>query len=122
MKNIELKGVSNIVNTTDDLEWFMIQFIRKFAEMEEVHYDIKDLEDLEIDNTMLKAQLDDTEKQYKDLQVKYNELRDNYLELYVMYIQAKNKGKIKKEQKDKHRAFRKELEEHPEILDIDLPF
>nr|DAT50478.1 MAG TPA: hypothetical protein [Caudoviricetes sp.] len=51
-KNINLGGVSNIVNSTKDLEWFMTQFIRKYEEMAEL-YDAEvvdnELEELKAD-------------------------------------------------------------------------
>lgn len=124
MKDINLKGVSNIVNSTQDLEWFMTQFIRKYAEMAEMQdLDCSDteIEDLKIDLQIANNELGVTQKHLEELQVKYDKLRDMYLELYVMYIQAKNKGKIDKSMKDKHREYRKELEQD-KLLDFELPF
>lgn len=124
-KNINLGGVSNIVNNTKDLEWFMTQFIRKYEEMAEL-YDT-DVVDNELGE--LKANLNVTEEALKfnedkleELEGKYNMLRDMYLELYIMYTQAKNKGKIDKSMKDKHKEFRKKMTDDKVYDEIELPF
>lgn len=124
-KNINLGGVSNIVNSTKDLEWFMTQFIRKYAEMAELYdADVVDneLEELEINLRVTEEALKFNEDKLEELEGKYNKLRDMYLELYVMYIQAKNKGKIDKDMKTKHRAFRKKMTDDKVYDEMELPF
>ena len=58
-KNINLGGVSNIVNSTKDLEWFMTQFIRKYEEMAELQ-DVacidEEVEDLKLELEMYHAE------------------------------------------------------------------
>lgn len=124
-KNINLSGVSNIVNSTKDLEWFMTQFIRKYEEMAELYdADVVDneLEELKINLSVTEEALKFNEDKLEELEGKYNTLRDMYLELYVMYIQAKNKGKIDKNMKTKHREFRKKMTDDKFYDEIELPF
>lgn len=124
-KNINLGGVSNIVNSTKDLEWFMTQFIRKYEEMAELYdADVVDneLEELKINLRVTEEALKFNEDKLEELEGKYNMLRDMYLELYVMYIQAKNKGKIDKSMKTKHRAFRKKMTDEKVYDEMELPF
>ena len=124
-KNINLGGVSNIVNNTKDLEWFMTQFIRKYEEMAELYdADVVDneLEELKINLNVTEEALKFNEDKLEELEGKYNTLRDMYLELYVMYIQAKNKGKIDKSTKTKHREFRKKMTDDKVYDEMELPF
>lgn len=124
-KNINLGGVSNIVNNTKDLEWFMTQFIRKYEEMAELYdADVVDneLEELKINLRVTEEALKFNEDKLEELEGKYNTLRDMYLELYVMYIQAKNKGKIDKSMKTKHREFRKKMTDDKVYDEMELPF
>lgn len=124
-KNINLGGVSNIVNSTKDLEWFMTQFIRKYEEMAELYdADVVDneLEELKISLNVTEEALKFNEDKLEELEGKYNMLRDMYLELYVMYIQAKNKGKIDKSMKTKHRDFRKKMTDEKVYDEMELPF
>lgn len=124
-KNINLGGVSNIVNSTKDLEWFMTQFIRKYEEMAELYdADVVDneLEELKISLRVTEEALKFNEDKLEELEGKYNMLRDMYLELYVMYIQAKNKGKIDKSMKTKHREFRKKMTDEKVYDEMELPF
>lgn len=124
-KNINLGGVSNIVNSTKDLEWFMTQFIRKYEEMAELYdADVVDneLEELKINLSVTEEALKFNEDKLEELEGKYNTLRDMYLELYVMYIQAKNKGKIDKSMKTKHRDFRKKMTDEKVYDEMELPF
>lgn len=124
-KNINLGGVSNIVNSTKDLEWFMTQFIRKYEEMAELYdADVVDneLEELKISLRVTEEALKFNEDKLEELEGKYNMLRDMYLELYVMYIQAKNKGKIDKSMKTKHRDFRKKMTDEKVYDEMELPF
>lgn len=124
-KNINLGGVSNIVNSTQDLEWFMTQFIRKYEEMAELYdTDVVDneLEELKANLNVTEEALKFSEDKLEELEGKYNMLRDMYLELYVMYIQAKNKGKIDKSMKTKHKEFRKKMEDDKVYDEMELPF
>lgn len=124
-KNINLSGVSNIVNSTKDLEWFMTKFIRKYEEMAELYdADVVDneLEELKINLRVTEEALKFNEDKLEELEGKYNMLRDMYLELYVMYIQAKNKGKIDKSMKTKHREFRKKMTDDKVYDEMELPF
>ena len=124
-KNINLGGVSNIVNSTQDLEWFMTQFIRKYEEMAELYdADVVDneLEELKANLNVTEETLKVREDKLEELEGKYNMLRDMYLELYVMYIQAKNKGKIDKSMKNKHKEFRKKMEDDKVYDEMELPF
>lgn len=124
-KNINLGGVSNIVNSTKDLEWFMTQFIRKYEEMAELQ-DVacidEEVEDLKLELEMYHAEDRVNRERLDTLEGKYRELRDMYLELYVMYIQAKNKGKIDKDMKTKHREFRKKMTDDKVYDEMELPF
>lgn len=124
-KNINLGGVSNIVNNTKDLEWFMTQFIRKYEEMAELYdADVVDneLEELKVNLRVTEEALTFKEDKVEELEGKYSKLRDMYLELYVMYIQAKNKGKIDKSMKTKHREFRKKMTDEKVYDEMELPF
>lgn len=124
-KNINLGGVSNIVNSTQDLEWFMTQFIRKYEEMAELYdADVVDneLEELKVNLNVTEEALKFSEDKLEELEGKYNMLRDMYLELYIMYIQAKNKGKIDKSMKTKHKDFRKKMEDDKVYDEMELPF
>lgn len=124
-KNINLSGVSNIVNSTKDLEWFMTQFIRKYEEMAELYdADVVDneLEELKVNLRVTEEALKFKEDKVEELEGKYSKLRDMYLELYVMYIQAKNKGKIDKSMKTKHREFRKKMTDDKVYDEMELPF
>lgn len=121
-KNINLGGVSNIVNNTKDLEWFMTQFIRKYEEMAELQDVGEEIEDLKLELEMYHAEDRVNRERLEELEGKYNTLRDMYLELYVMYIQAKNKGKIDKSMKTKHREFRKKMTDDKVYDEMELPF
>lgn len=124
-KNINLGGVSNIVNNTKDLEWFMTQFIRKYEEMAELYdADVVDneLEELKVNLRVTEEALKFKEDKVEELEGKYSKLRDMYLELYVIYIQAKNKGKIDKSMKTKHREFRKQMTDEKVYDEMELPF
>lgn len=124
-KNINLGGVSNIVNNTKDLEWFMTQFIRKYEEMAELYdADVVDneLEELKVNLRVTEEALKFKEDKVEELEGKYSKLCDMYLELYVMYIQAKNKGKIDKSMKTKHREFRKQMTDEKVYDEMELPF
>ena len=124
-KNINLGGVSNIVNSTQDLEWFMTQFIRKYEEMAELYdADVVDneLEELKADLNVTEEALKVREDKLVELEGKYNMLRDMYLELYIMYTQAKNKGKIDKSMKTKHKEFRKKMTDNKVYDEVELPF
>lgn len=121
-KNINLGGVSNIVNNTKDLEWFMTQFIRKYEEMAELQDVGEEIEDLKLELEMYHAEDRVNRERLEELEGKYNTLRDMYLELYVMYIQAKNKGKIDKSMKTKHREFRKKMTDEKVYDEMELPF
>ena len=121
-KNINLGGVSNIVNNTKDLEWFMTQFIRKYEEMAELQDVGEEIEDLKLELEMYHAEDRVNRERLEELEGKYSKLRDMYLELYVMYIQAKNKGKIDKSMKDKHKEFRKKMTDDKVYDEVELPF
>lgn len=121
-KNINLGGVSNIVNNTKDLEWFMTQFIRKYEEMAELQDVGEEIEDLKLELEMYHAEDRVNRERLEELEGKYSKLRDMYLELYVMYIQAKNKGKIDKSMKTKHREFRKKMTDEKVYDEMELPF
>ena len=124
-KNINLGGVSNIVNNTKDLEWFMTQFIRNYEKMAELSdADVVDneWEELKIKLNVTEEALKFNEDKLEELEGKYNKLRDMYLELYVMYNQAKNKGKIDKSMKDRHREFRKKMTDEKVYDEMELPF
>ena len=81
-----------------------------------------ELEELKINLSVTEEALKFNEDKLEELEGKYNTLRDMYLELYVMYVQAKNKGKIDKSMKNKHKEFRKNMTDDKVYDEIELPF
>ena len=122
----------NMINSAQDLEWFMTNFIRKYEELESKfeRYDGETIEDLE-------QEKEENEKMYehriKRLEAGVQELREEkkvligkFMELYTMMLKYRNddKDSVTLKQKRDMSKFRKLMKAERERMDWedDIPF
>lgn len=132
MSRIKQNVFGNMINTTEDLEWFMVNFIRHYSEMAETiencDGDIENPASLK-ENLDFDKELD--EKLHKKLQEDYDKLLEaykivveHYLDLYGLFKKTSKKIPITKADRKKHREFSRMM--YKELLDvteeIELPF
>lgn len=122
----------NMINSTQDLEWFMTNFIRKYEELENKleRYDGETIEDIERDKRENEIYY---ENQRRRLEGEILELReekkiliDKFMELYTMMLKYRNddKGSVTLKQKRDMSNFRKLMKAERERMDWedDIPF
>ena len=122
----------NTINSTQDLEWFMINFIRKYEELESKfeRYDGETIEDIERDKMENELYYENERRRLEEEILKLREekkvLIDKFMELYTMMLKYRNDdGKsVTLKQKRDMSNFRKLMKAERERIDWedDLPF
>ena len=122
----------NMINSTQDLEWFMTNFIRKYEELESKfeRYDGVTIEDIERDKRENELYYENErrrlEEEILELREEKKVLIDKFMELYTMMLKYRNDdGKsVTLKQKRDMSNFRKLMKAERERIDWedDLPF
>ena len=122
----------NMINSTQDLEWFMTNFIRKYEELESKfeRYDGETIEDIERDKRENEIYYENERRRLEEEILKLREekkaLIDKFMELYTMMLKYRNDdGKsVTLKQKRDMSNFRKLMKAERERIDWedDLPF
>ena len=119
----------NMINNTQDLEWFMANFIRKYEELESKfeHYDGETIEDLEREKEeMYEHRIERLEAGIQELKEEKKVLIDKFMELYTMMLKYRNddKDSVTLKQKRDMSNFRKLMKAERERMDWedDIPF
>ena len=122
----------NMINNTQDLEWFMINFIRKYEELENKfeRYDGETIEDIERDKRENELYYENERRRLEEEILKLREekkvLIDKFMELYTMMLKYRNddKGSVTLKQKRDMSNFRKLMKAERERMDWedDIPF
>lgn len=122
----------NMINSTQDLEWFMTNFIRKYEELERNYerYDGETIEDIERDKRdneiYYENQIKGLEAEIKELQEEKKVLIDKFLELYTMMLKYRNDDgdSVTFKQKREMSSFRKLMKAERERIEWedDIPF
>lgn len=122
----------NMINSADDLEWYMINFIRHYKELEEKfeRYDGVSIEDIEKDKRdneeFYERYLREYEGKVKELIEEKRELIVKFMELYDMMLKYRNDDgdSVTVKQKREMSKFRKLLkaELHEMDLEDEIPF
>ena len=122
----------NMINSTQDLEWFMTNFIRKYEELESKYerYDGETIEDIERDKKENELYYENErrrlEEEILELREEKKVLIDKFMELYTMMLKYRNDdGKsVTLKQKRDMSNFRKLMKAERERIDWedDLPF
>ena len=121
-----------MINSTQDLEWFMTNFIRKYEELESNYerYDGETIEDIERDKRdneiYYENQIKGLEAEIKELQEEKKVLIDKFLELYTMMLKYRNDDgdSVTFKQKREMSSFRKLMKAERERIEWedDIPF
>ena len=119
----------NMINSANDLEWFMINFIHYHEELESK---VEELEErVEEENTVLNKQYYITkgerlEKEVEELKAEKKELILKFLDLYKMMLQYRNDegDEVTLKQKRDMSKFRKLMKEELKVMEEeeDIPF
>ena len=122
----------NTINSTQDLEWFMTNFIRKYEELESKfeRYDGETIEDIERDKRENEIYYENERKRLEEEILELREekkvLIDKFMELYTMMLKYRNDdGKsVTLNQKRDMSNFRKLMKAERERIDWedDIPF
>ena len=122
----------NMINSTQDLEWFMTNFIRKYEELESKfeRYDGETIEDIERDKRENELYYENErrrlEEEILELREEKKVLIDKFMELYTMMLKYRNDdGKsVTLKQKRDMSNFRKLMKAERERMDWedDIPF
>ena len=86
----------NTINSTQDLEWFMTNFIRKYEELESKfeRYDGETIEDIERDKRENELYYENERRRLEEEILKLREekkaLIDKFMELYTMMLKYRN--------------------------------
>ena len=122
----------NMINSTQDLEWFMTNFIRKYEELEHKYerYDGETIEDIERDKRENELYYENErrrlEEEVLELREEKKVLIDKFMELYTMMLKYRNDdGKsVTLKQKRDMSKFRKLMKAERERMDWedDIPF
>ena len=122
----------NMINSTQDLEWFMTNFIRKYEELEHKyeHYSGETIEDLEQEKEenekMYEHRIERLEAEVQELREEKKVLIDKFMELYTMMLKYRNNDKdsVTLKQKRDMSKFRKLMKAERERMDWedDIPF
>ena len=122
----------NMINSTQDLEWFMTNFIRKYEELENKfeRYDGETIEDLERDKIENELYYENERRRLEEEILKLREekkvLIDKFMELYTMMLKYRNddKDSVTLKQKRDMSNFRKLMKAERERMDWedDIPF
>lgn len=122
----------NMINSTQDLEWFMTNFIRKYEELESKfeRYDGETIEDIERDKRENEIYYENQrrrlEEEILELREEKKVLIDKFMELYTMMLKYRNddKDSVTLKQKRDMSKFRKLMKAERERMDWedDIPF
>ena len=122
----------NMINSTQDLEWFMTNFIRKYEELESKfeRYDGETIEEIERDKRENELYYENERRRLEDeiLELKEEKkvLIDKFMELYTMMLKYRNNDKdsVTLKQKRDMSKFRKLMKAERERMDWedDIPF
>ena len=122
----------NMINNTQDLEWFMTNFIRKYEELESKfeRYDGETIEDLERDKIENELYYENERRRLEEeiltLREEKKVLIDKFMELYTMMLKYRNNDKdsVTLKQKRDMSKFRKLMKAERERMDWedDIPF
>ena len=122
----------NMINSTQDLEWFMTNFIRKYEELESKfeRYDGETIEDIERDKRENELYYENERRRLEEeiltLREEKKVLIDKFMELYTMMLKYRNDdGKsVTLKQKRDMSNFRKLMKAERERIDWedDIPF
>ena len=122
----------NMINSTQDLEWFMINFIRKYEELESKfeRYDGETIEEIERDKRENELYYENERRRLEEeiltLREEKKVLIDKFMELYTMMLKYRNddKDSVTLKQKRDMSKFRKLMKAERERMDWedDIPF
>ena len=122
----------NMINSTQDLEWFMTNFIRKYEELESKfeRYDGETIEDLERDKIENELYYENERRRLEEeiltLREEKKVLIDKFMELYTMMLKYRkdDKDSVTLKQKRDMSNFRKLMKAERERMDWedDIPF
>ena len=122
----------NMINSTQDLEWFMTNFIRKYEELESKfeHYDGETIEDLEREKEENELYYENERRRLEEeiltLREEKKVLIDKFMELYTMMLKYRkdDKDSVTLKQKRDMSKFRKLMKAERERMDWedDIPF
>ena len=122
----------NMINNTQDLEWFMTNFIRKYEELENKfeRYDGETIEDIERDKRENELYYENERRKLEETILELREekkvLIDKFMELYTMMLKYRNddKDSVTLKQKRDMSNFRKLMKAERERMDWedDIPF
>ena len=122
----------NMINSTQDLEWFMTNFIRKYEELESKfeRYDGETIEEIERDKRENELYYENERRRLEEeiltLREEKKVLIDKFMELYTMMLKYRNDdGKsVTLKQKRDMSNFRKLMKAERERMDWedDIPF
>ena len=122
----------NMINSTQDLEWFMTNFIRKYEELESKfeRYDGETIEEIERDKRENELYYENERRRLEEEILKLREekkvLIDKFMELYTMMLKYRNddKDSVTLKQKRDMSKFRKLMKAERERMDWedDIPF
>ena len=122
----------NMINSTQDLEWFMTNFIRKYEELENKfeRYDGETIEDIERDKRENELYYENERRKLEETILELREekkvLIDKFMELYTMMLKYRNNDKdsVTLKQKRDMSKFRKLMKAERERMDWedDIPF
>ena len=122
----------NMINSTQDLEWFMTNFIRKYEELESKYerYDGETIEDIERDKRENELYYENErrrlEEEILELREEKKVLIDKFMELYTMMLKYRNDdgSSVTLKQKRDMSNFRKLMKAERERMDWedDIPF
>ena len=122
----------NMINNTQDLEWFMTNFIRKYEELESKfeRYDGETIEEIERDKRENELYYENERRRLEEeiltLREEKKVLIDKFMELYTMMLKYRNddKDSVTLKQKRDMSNFRKLMRAERERMDWedDIPF
>ena len=122
----------NMINSTQDLEWFMTNFIRKYEELESKfeRYDGETIEEIERDKRENELYYENERRRLEEeiltLREEKKVLIDKFMELYTMMLKYRNddKDSVTLKQKRDMSSFRKLMKAERERMDWedDIPF
>ena len=122
----------NMINSTQDLEWFMTNFIRKYEELESKfeRYDGETIEDIERDKRENELYYENERRRLEEeiltLREEKKVLIDKFMELYTMMLKYRkdDKDSVTLKQKRDMSKFRKLMKAERERMDWedDIPF
>lgn len=122
----------NMINSTQDLEWFMTNFIRKYEELESKfeRYDGETIEEIERDKIENELYYENErrrlEEEILELREEKKVLIDKFMELYTMMLKYRkdDKDSVTLKQKRDMSNFRKLMKAERERIEWedDIPF